>query len=334
MAARGTGRAQGIGQLADLNAESPATEIDRRIRTLPERTAESIRRVRREYSKRLRAAPAEKLLALWPWRWWVGSVGSPTSCSTTIPVDWSVSTSSMWSDWAKRWTPGERLTPSAATSRGRRGGRGGCRMRSSTAGRRLSIGGGGAPPWSRPWPSMSCPQAGRAIPGAPWTSAGGWPRTATTCSSSRCRGRFASWWSGIPTRFGGSWKRPRTSSPPGYGGRSATSSKPGSKAPSALAMPPEATPWRDRDANTLRDAPKEARGRETGTRDTPGQRHPRMCALYLPVGLRPVSHASPASCPRQADRLVGGYAVGSLRRTSTRSTSAPSLWYGKWRAET
>jgi 3-methyladenine DNA glycosylase AlkD len=41
-----------------------ADEIDRRIRALPDRSTESIRGVRREYSKRLRGAPAEDVLAL------------------------------------------------------------------------------------------------------------------------------------------------------------------------------------------------------------------------------------------------------------------------------
>ena len=59
-----TNRAPVLAQLTDLNTETLATEIDRRIRTLPEPTVEPIRRVRREYSKRLRAAPAEELLAL------------------------------------------------------------------------------------------------------------------------------------------------------------------------------------------------------------------------------------------------------------------------------
>ena len=43
---------------------SLATEIDSRIRALPDRGTESVRRVRREYSKRLRAASAAEMLAL------------------------------------------------------------------------------------------------------------------------------------------------------------------------------------------------------------------------------------------------------------------------------
>ncbi|HEU4397178.1 MAG TPA: DNA alkylation repair protein [Actinomycetota bacterium] len=46
------------------DGERIADEIDRRIRALPEQKTEPIRRVRREYSKRLRAAPAEEVLAL------------------------------------------------------------------------------------------------------------------------------------------------------------------------------------------------------------------------------------------------------------------------------
>jgi 3-methyladenine DNA glycosylase AlkD len=41
-----------------------AEEIDGRIRALPERSVEAVRRLRREYSKRLRSAPAEEVLAL------------------------------------------------------------------------------------------------------------------------------------------------------------------------------------------------------------------------------------------------------------------------------
>jgi 3-methyladenine DNA glycosylase AlkD len=43
---------------------SLAHEIDRRIRALSDRSTEPVRRVRREYSERLRGAPAEEVLAV------------------------------------------------------------------------------------------------------------------------------------------------------------------------------------------------------------------------------------------------------------------------------
>jgi 3-methyladenine DNA glycosylase AlkD len=50
--------------IADLDEEELAGEIDGRIRELPESTVESIRGVRREFSKRLRELPAERVLGL------------------------------------------------------------------------------------------------------------------------------------------------------------------------------------------------------------------------------------------------------------------------------
>jgi 3-methyladenine DNA glycosylase AlkD len=51
--------------LTDLDDdEALAVEIDRRIRGLPDRTVGSIRGVRREYSRRLRSAPAEQVIRL------------------------------------------------------------------------------------------------------------------------------------------------------------------------------------------------------------------------------------------------------------------------------
>jgi 3-methyladenine DNA glycosylase AlkD len=47
-----------------MDAEAIAAEIERRIRALPERGVEPARRVRREYSKRLRAVPAGEVVAL------------------------------------------------------------------------------------------------------------------------------------------------------------------------------------------------------------------------------------------------------------------------------
>jgi hypothetical protein len=47
-----------------VDATALAGEIDRRIRALPGQGVAPVRRVRREYSKRLRAAPAEELVAL------------------------------------------------------------------------------------------------------------------------------------------------------------------------------------------------------------------------------------------------------------------------------
>lgn len=52
------------GDLAGMDAEALAGEIDRRIGQLPEQTVEPIRAVRREYSERLRGAPAELVLDL------------------------------------------------------------------------------------------------------------------------------------------------------------------------------------------------------------------------------------------------------------------------------
>jgi 3-methyladenine DNA glycosylase AlkD len=60
----GGGAAAGPGDLAELDAEALASEIDRRVAQLPEQTVEPIRAVRREYSERLRGAPAERVLAL------------------------------------------------------------------------------------------------------------------------------------------------------------------------------------------------------------------------------------------------------------------------------
>jgi 3-methyladenine DNA glycosylase AlkD len=60
--------------LSDLNAKRIADEIDRRINALPDRSTASIRRFRREYSRRLRQSPAETVLAIAEalvhrWRW-------------------------------------------------------------------------------------------------------------------------------------------------------------------------------------------------------------------------------------------------------------------------
>jgi 3-methyladenine DNA glycosylase AlkD len=59
-----TDPARPLGRLADLDLDALAVEIDRRIRTLPAQTVQSIRAVRRAYSKRLRAVPAEVVAAL------------------------------------------------------------------------------------------------------------------------------------------------------------------------------------------------------------------------------------------------------------------------------
>ena len=47
-----------------MDAEALAEEIDRRIRALPEHGVEPVRRVRREYSERLRTVPAGEVVAL------------------------------------------------------------------------------------------------------------------------------------------------------------------------------------------------------------------------------------------------------------------------------
>ncbi|HTE69722.1 MAG TPA: hypothetical protein VK942_13345 [Actinomycetes bacterium] len=59
-----TDPAHSLGRLTDLDPDALATEIDRRIRTLPAQTVQPIRAVRRAYSKLLRAAPAEVVAAL------------------------------------------------------------------------------------------------------------------------------------------------------------------------------------------------------------------------------------------------------------------------------
>jgi hypothetical protein len=55
--------------------------------------------------------------------------------------------------------------------------RGASRTRPSTAGQPLPTGGGGGPRWSRRCRSTSGPGEAPATPGAPSTSAGGWPPT-------------------------------------------------------------------------------------------------------------------------------------------------------------
>jgi 3-methyladenine DNA glycosylase AlkD len=52
------------GHLGELDETALANEIDRRIEQLPDQTVEPVREVRREYSERLRSAPAERVLAL------------------------------------------------------------------------------------------------------------------------------------------------------------------------------------------------------------------------------------------------------------------------------
>src|SRR4051812_1165887 len=47
-----------------MDAEALATEIDLRIRALPEQTTEPMRQIRREYSRRLRGEPAAEVLAV------------------------------------------------------------------------------------------------------------------------------------------------------------------------------------------------------------------------------------------------------------------------------
>jgi hypothetical protein len=48
----------------EADAEALADEIDRRIRALPDRSVEPVRRLRRDYSRRLRGQPAAFVLAL------------------------------------------------------------------------------------------------------------------------------------------------------------------------------------------------------------------------------------------------------------------------------
>jgi 3-methyladenine DNA glycosylase AlkD len=62
--AQPTDPAHPLERLADLDPDALATEIDRRIRTLPAQTIQPIRAVRRAYSKRLRAASGEAVAAL------------------------------------------------------------------------------------------------------------------------------------------------------------------------------------------------------------------------------------------------------------------------------
>ena len=53
-----------MSQLNKPITASLATEIDRRIRALPDQRTESIRRIRREFSEQLRGASADEVLAL------------------------------------------------------------------------------------------------------------------------------------------------------------------------------------------------------------------------------------------------------------------------------
>jgi 3-methyladenine DNA glycosylase AlkD len=53
-----------VTRLADLDPDALAAEIDREIRALPVRTVQPVRAVRRAWSRRLRPAPAEAVLAL------------------------------------------------------------------------------------------------------------------------------------------------------------------------------------------------------------------------------------------------------------------------------
>jgi 3-methyladenine DNA glycosylase AlkD len=53
-----------VTRLADLDPDALAAEIDREIRALPVRTVQPVRAVRRAWSRRLRPAPAEAVVAL------------------------------------------------------------------------------------------------------------------------------------------------------------------------------------------------------------------------------------------------------------------------------
>jgi 3-methyladenine DNA glycosylase AlkD len=64
MARQGTDPAPPREWPADFDADALATEIDRQIRTLPAPTIHSIRGVRRDHSRRLRAVPASAVAAL------------------------------------------------------------------------------------------------------------------------------------------------------------------------------------------------------------------------------------------------------------------------------
>jgi 3-methyladenine DNA glycosylase AlkD len=50
--------------MADVNTAALAEEIDRRIRALPDQSTGQVRRIRREYSRRLRDAPASEVQAV------------------------------------------------------------------------------------------------------------------------------------------------------------------------------------------------------------------------------------------------------------------------------
>jgi hypothetical protein len=54
----------GLTDLGEDDEQALAVEIDRRVRALPDQTVGPIRGVRREYSRRVRSAPAERVVGL------------------------------------------------------------------------------------------------------------------------------------------------------------------------------------------------------------------------------------------------------------------------------
>jgi 3-methyladenine DNA glycosylase AlkD len=61
---RPTGAAHRLEPVAELDPDTLATEIDQRIRALPDQTVQPVRAVRRAWSRRLRSAPPEAVVAL------------------------------------------------------------------------------------------------------------------------------------------------------------------------------------------------------------------------------------------------------------------------------
>jgi 3-methyladenine DNA glycosylase AlkD len=61
---RPTGAAHRLEPVAELDPDTLATEIDQRIRALPDQTVQPVRAVRRAYSRRLRSAPPDAVVAL------------------------------------------------------------------------------------------------------------------------------------------------------------------------------------------------------------------------------------------------------------------------------
>jgi hypothetical protein len=258
-----------------LDPVALAAEIDREIRALPAQGVQPVRAVRRAWSRRLRPASAEAAvavaMALVDRQRWVAYelLSHHPGGLDQVGVE-------EWSGWGRGWPTGGRSTPSAARSRDRFGGGEASRTRPCSAGRPPRTGGGGGLRWSRRCRSTSGPGAGPGTPGAPWTSAGGWPPTMTTWWSRRCRGRSGSWSSGIPRRCGGSWTPPRGARGPGQaGGPQQAGDRPQAPRPACDLTRHRVSPSTGCRAGCRGSTPSRARGRgrsRAGGRGGPGGR--------------------------------------------------------------